>query len=53
MVLILSSNLIGNSSDETTFPHKLLSTDNQVSRIYKPFANGSSANTKVLKNSVV
>ena len=36
-------------NDETTFPHKLLSTDNQVSRIYKPFANGSSANTKVSK----
>ena len=29
----LSSNLIGNSNDETNFPHKLLLTDTQASKI--------------------
>ena len=42
--LNLSSNEIGKSNDETSFPHKLLLTDTQVSKIRKAFANGSSAN---------
>ena len=50
--LYLSSNLIGNSKDKTKFSHKLLSTDTQVSKIRKPFANGSSANTKFSKTSM-
>ena len=45
----LSSNLIGNSNDETNFPYKLLLTNTQVSKICKAFANGSSANIKFLK----
>ena len=45
----LSSNLIGNSNDETNFPHKLLLTDTQVSKIHKAFANDSSANIKLSK----
>ena len=36
----LSSNLIGNINDKTNFPHKILSTDTQVSKIRKAFANG-------------
>ena len=36
--------MIGNSNDEINFPHKLLLTDTQVSKIRKAFANGSSAN---------
>ena len=44
VTLNLSSNLIGNSNDETNFPHKLLSTDTQVSKICEAFANGSSTN---------
>ena len=36
----ISSNLIGNSIDETNFPHKLLLTDTKVSKIRKAFANG-------------
>ena len=44
IILNLSSNLIGNSNDETNFPHKLLLTDTQVSKISKAFANCSSAN---------
>ena len=41
VTLNLSSNLIRNSNDETNFPHKLLLTDTQVSKIHKVFANGS------------
>ena len=37
VTLNLSSNLTGNSNDETSFPHKLLLTDTQVSKICKAF----------------
>ena len=49
LTLNLSSNLMGNSNDETNFPHKLLITDTHVSKIHKAFANGSSANIKFSK----
>ena len=49
VTLDLSSNLIGSSNDETNFPHKLLLTDQQVSKIRKAFPNGSLANIKFLK----
>ena len=49
VTLNLSLNLIGSSNDETNFPHKLLLTDTQVSKIRKPLANGSSANIKFSK----
>ena len=49
VTLNLLSNLIGISKDETNFPHKLLLTNTQVSNIGKAFANGSSANVKLLK----
>ena len=49
VTLSLSSNLIGSSNDENNFPHKLLLTDTQVSKICKTFANGSSANIKLSK----
>ena len=35
--------------DENNFPHKLLSTNTQVSRLLKAFANGSSANIRLSK----
>ena len=44
-----SSNVIGESSDETNFPYKLLLTNTQVSKICKAFANGLSANVKFSK----
>ena len=44
-----SPNVVGDSNDETNFPHKLLLTDMQVLRFPKAFANYSSANTKLLK----
>ena len=43
VTLNLSWNLIGNSNDETNFPHKILLTDTQVSKTCKAFENGSSA----------
>ena len=45
----LSSNLIGNSNDETNSTHKGLLTDTQVLEIGKTFANGLSTNIKFLK----
>ena len=39
VVLRLSSNMIGNSDDETNFPHKLLSNNGQVENLRKAFAN--------------
>ena len=44
--LKLSSNAVGESNDETHFPHKLLLTNTQASKICKAFADGSSANIK-------
>ena len=44
VTLNLPSNLVGNSSDESNFPHKLLLTNKQVLRIYKSFPNGFPAN---------
>ena len=34
VVLRLSSNMIGNSGDETNFPHKLLLTNRQVANLH-------------------
>ena len=49
VTLKISSNVVGDSNDEYNFPHKLLLTDTQVSKLHKAFANGSSANTKLSK----
>ena len=48
-VLNLSSNMIGNSEDETNFPHKLLLTNIQVTNLRKAFANYLSADIKLSK----
>ena len=50
VTLNLSSNVIDNSNVASNFPHKVLLTNTQVSRLCKAFANGSSPNTKLLKN---
>ena len=42
VVLRLSLNMIGNSNDETNFPHELLLTNRQVANLRKVFANNSS-----------
>ena len=49
IVLRLSSNMIGNSEDETNFPHKLLLTKRQVATLHKAFANHTSADIKLSK----
>ena len=41
--------MIRSSNDETNFPHKLLLTNTQVSKIRRAFANGLSGNIKFSK----
>ena len=48
-VLRLSSNMVGNSDDETNFPHNLLSTNRQVASLHKAFANYLSTDIKLSK----
>ena len=45
----LSSNVVGDSNDDNNFPHKLLLTDTQTSKLRKGFANNSSVNIKLSK----
>ena len=49
-ILRLSSNMIGNSDDETNFPHKLLLTKRQVANLRKAFENNSPTDIKFSKN---
>ena len=41
--------MIGDSNNETNFPHRLFLTDTKVSRLRKAFANASSANMRLSK----
>ena len=47
VTLELLSNVVNDSNDENNFPHKLLLTNTQVSRLRKAFENNSSANIKL------
>ena len=47
--LKISSVVIRDSNDESNFPHRLLLTNTQVSKLRKAFAKGSSANIKSSK----
>ena len=49
VTLKISSNFVGDSSDENNFSHKLLLTNTQVSRLRKAFANKFSTNIKLSK----
>ena len=49
VILRLSSSMIGNSDDETNFPHKLLLTNRQVVNLRKAFANYLSTDIKLSK----
>ena len=49
VVLRISSGMVGNSNDNTNFPHKLLLTDRQVANIRKVFANNLSTDVKFSK----
>ena len=49
VVLRLSSNVVGNSNDETNFPHKLSLTNRQTLSLRKAFNNHTSADIKFSK----
>ena len=49
VLLRLSSNMIGNSGDNTNFPHELLLTYRQVSKLRKAFAKNTSTDIKLSK----
>ena len=49
VVLRISSNMVGNSGDNTNFPHELLLTNRQVSNLRKAFANHLSTDIKFSK----
>ena len=49
VTLKLLSNAVIDSNDDNNFPYKLLLTNTQVSKLYKAFANNSSANIKLSK----
>ena len=49
VVLRISSNIVGNSNDNTNFPHELLLTNRQVANIRKAFVNHSSTDIKLSK----
>ena len=49
VILRLSSNMIGNSADETNFPYKLLLTNRQVANLRTAFANHTSTDIKLSK----
>ena len=47
--LKISSNVVSDFNDENSFPHKLLLTNTQVSKLRKALANGLSSNIKLSK----
>ena len=49
VVLRISSNMVGNSNDNTNFPHELLLTNRQVANIRKAFAKNTSTNIRLSK----
>ena len=49
VVLRISSNMVGNSNDNTNFPHELLLTNRQVANLRKAFANYLSTDIKLSK----
>ena len=49
VILRISSNMVGNSNDNTNFPHGLLLTNRQVANIRKASANNTSTDIKLSK----
>ena len=49
VILRLSSNMIGNSDDQTNFPHLLFLTNKQVANLCKGFADHTSTDAKLSK----
>ena len=48
-VVLKLSNVIGNSDDQTNFPHELLLTNRQVANLRKAFASNSSTDIRLSK----
>ena len=48
-VLMLSSNMVGNTNNETNFTPKSLSTNRQILSLRKAFANHTSVDIKLSK----
>ena len=53
VVLRLSSNMIGNSHDNTSFSHELLLTNRQIANLRKAFAKNTSKYIMLSKNSII
>ena len=53
VVLRISLSMVGNSNDNTNFPHKLLLTDRQVVNIRKAFSNNLSRDVKFSKTQLL
>ena len=51
--LRISSSMVGNSNDNTNFPHELLLTNRQVANIRKAFANHSLTDIKLSKTQLL
>ena len=49
VVLRISSNMVGNSNDNTNFPRELLLTNRQSENTHKAFANHLSTDIKLSK----
>ena len=49
VALRISSNMVGNSNDNTNFPHELLFTNRQIANLRKAFANHLSTNIQFSK----
>ena len=49
VTLKITPNVVCDSNDENNFPHKLLLTNTQVSRLPKAFSNNFSDNIKLSK----
>ena len=49
LVLRISSNMVGNTNDNTNFPNDLLLTNRQVANIHKAFAKNTSIDIKLSK----
>ena len=53
VVLRISSGMVGDSNDNTNFPHKLLLTDRQVANIRKAFSDDLSTDVKFSKTQLL
>ena len=49
VTLKIPSNIVPDSNNQNYFPHNLLLTNAQVSKLHKAFANNSSANIRLSK----